>query len=236
MPTAAHPAAVFSCLPVLRPLAGSGQTALVKGVWRNAAQSVAHTWRNGVISGHTRLPCLIRKEKRFTLAADLRICRTAKPWLCGSVDFVNRTLDTGGDRRYTEPTQNAGDEDMTTTTTTVTCYKCNGARYFDKFAHIVSGVCFTCGGAGVVDIDSSKLGSCTGSTETANDYYSQRPYTVVCDGAECISVTFKTWEAARDWLGDGMVSDCGQKFRIAKWDGKCMRYRDGSKVKMYHHQ
>jgi hypothetical protein len=94
MPTAAHPAAVFSCLPVLRPLAGSGQTALVKGVWRNAAQSVAHTWRNGVISGHTRLPCLIRKEKRFTLAPDLRICGIAKrrgvDLVCASTERLTR--------------------------------------------------------------------------------------------------------------------------------------------------
>jgi hypothetical protein len=123
-----------------------------------------------------------------------------------------------------------------TTTTTVTCYKCHGARYFDKFSHIVSGVCFTCGGAGVVDIDSSKFESRTGSADALDASYSERPYTVICDGAECISNTFKTWEAARDWLGDGRVSDCGEKFRIAKWDGECMRYRDGTKVKFYHHR
>lgn len=120
-----------------------------------------------------------------------------------------------------------------TTTTTVTCYKCHGARYFDKFSHIVSGVCFTCGGAGVVDIDSSKLES---RTKSADAGYSERPYTVIPDGAECISVTFQTWEAARDWLGDGKTNDFGEKFRIAKWDGKCHRYRDGTKVRFHHHR
>jgi len=120
-----------------------------------------------------------------------------------------------------------------TTTTTVTCYKCHGARYFDKFSHIVSGVCFTCGGAGVVDIDSSKFES---RTCLADAGYSERPYTVIPDGAECISVTFKTWEAAREWLGDGKTNDFGEKFRIAKWDGECHRYRDGAKVKFYNHR
>jgi hypothetical protein len=32
-----------------------------------------------VISGHARLPCVICKEKPFTLAPDLPICRIAKP-------------------------------------------------------------------------------------------------------------------------------------------------------------
>lgn len=33
----------------------------------------------------------------------------------------------------------------------VTCYKCLGAKRFEKLAHIENGVCFVCNGAGVTE-------------------------------------------------------------------------------------
>jgi hypothetical protein len=40
---------------------------------------------------------------------------------------------------------------MCTTKTMTPCPKCYGARRFETFAHVEQGVCFRCGGAGVVD-------------------------------------------------------------------------------------
>jgi len=43
---------------------------------------------------------------------------------------------------------------MNTTTTqtgSVTCPKCDGARYIRAFAHVVGGACFLCGATGTVD-------------------------------------------------------------------------------------
>lgn len=39
----------------------------------------------------------------------------------------------------------------TPTAPSIPCPKCYGAKVFQPFAHIADGVCFRCGGAGVVD-------------------------------------------------------------------------------------
>ena len=38
------------------------------------------------------------------------------------------------------------------TTTKIECPKCCGRRHMEEVSHIASGVCFRCGGAGVVEI------------------------------------------------------------------------------------
>lgn len=83
-----------------------------------------------------------------------------------------------------------------------------------------------------MEIDTAKLNAQrAGSLATADAYYSARPYAVVVDGIETIAHTFKAWDDARAYLGDGMTNDDGDAFRIAKWDGECHRYRDGTRVK-----
>ena len=121
----------------------------------------------------------------------------------------------------------------TAATTTVTCPRCHGARYFNAFGHIVSGKCFLCAAVGTIEVDTAKLNSSRGSNAAAiakaNAECAAKPYIVAHDGCETVGTLYATWQEARAKL-DRLAGN-GYANRIAKWDGECFRYRDGSAVK-----
>jgi len=127
----------------------------------------------------------------------------------------------------------AGGQNTMTSTTTVTCPRCHGARYFDRFGHIVSGKCFLCAAVGTVDVDTAKLNGARGSNAKAiakaNAENAAKPYIIAHDGIETVGGMYATWEQARAKL-DRLAGN-GYQNRIAKWDGECYRYRDGAQVK-----
>jgi hypothetical protein len=121
----------------------------------------------------------------------------------------------------------------TSATTTVTCPRCHGFdNGFTRFGHIAHGKCLRCLGAKTVEVDTAKLNAQrAGSLAEADAYHSARPYILAVDGMECIASSYQTWEAARASHMYGVQNDDGDTFRIAKWDGECHRYRDGTRVK-----
>jgi len=120
-------------------------------------------------------------------------------------------------------------------TTTVTCPRCHGFdNAFERFGHVAQGRCLKCLGAKTIEMSTAKLNAQRAeAVANADAYYSKRPYCVAVDGMETCSLTFPTWEAAREWIGEGVTSYSGQPFRIAKWDGERHRYRDGTPVEWH---
>ena len=126
--------------------------------------------------------------------------------------------------------------DAMSATTTVTCPRCYGfSDAFARFGHIVHGKCLRCLGAKTIEIATWRLEErkiATAATlACANAEMTARPYIVAVDGMECIGSMFATWEAANDWKNRLGRNDYGDVFKVAKWDGECHRYRDGTAVK-----
>ena len=120
----------------------------------------------------------------------------------------------------------------TAATTTVTCPRCHGFDAFKRFGHIADGKCLRCLGAKTIEVDTAKLNAHrAGSLAEADAYHSAHPYILAVDGMETIASNYQTWEAARASYLYGQTNDDGDAFQIAKWDGECHRYRDGTRVK-----
>jgi hypothetical protein len=121
----------------------------------------------------------------------------------------------------------------TAATTTVTCPRCHGFDAFARFGHIANGKCLRCLGAKTIEVSTAKLNAARGSNAKAiakaNAEAAAKPYTIACDGCETVGSMYATWEQAREKLA--RLAGNGYQNRIAKWDGKCYRYRDGTKVK-----
>lgn len=120
-----------------------------------------------------------------------------------------------------------------TATTTVTCPRCHGFdNAYTRFGHIANGKCLRCLGAKTVEVDTAKLNSARGSNATAiakaKAECDAKPYIVFCDGGT-VGKQYATWQEARAKL-DRLAGN-GYENRIAKWDGECFRYRDGTQVK-----
>ena len=118
-------------------------------------------------------------------------------------------------------------------TTTVTCPRCHGFDAFTRFGHIANGKCLRCFGAKTIEVDTAKLNSARGSNAAAiakaNAECAAKPYIVAHDGCETVDRLYATWSEARAKLERLAGNGCAN--RIAKWDGKCFRYRDGAAVK-----
>ena len=73
----------------------------------------------------------------------------------------------------------------TFTTTTATCPKCNGTGILSHYAHIASGVCFDCGGAGKISFKQRTDGSIKTSLEVfirnGQYWYAAHRATVLAD-------------------------------------------------------
>jgi hypothetical protein len=127
---------------------------------------------------------------------------------------------------------------MTTEMTTVTCYRCHGFKNaFARFGHIAYGRCFLCAGNLTIEIPTWKFEQHKAANAKAiaesHRRFAERPYILAVDGMETVASIYATWEQARNAQAYGRETEHGT-LRIAKWDGECHRYRDGSRVRFAH--
>lgn len=120
-------------------------------------------------------------------------------------------------------------------TTEITCPRCHGFDAFARFGHIAHGKCLRCLGAKTIEVDSWKLaesGRIARETQTANaNAVFAGKYTAAAEGMECVGMLFSDFASANEERHARNSREGDTRWAVAKWDGECFRYRDGSAVK-----